>query len=595
MFRDDQRAKLDAILARYLPTTEQKLARADSLVHDLIAQWDLGICRADDANFVETDHPRGADGKFTKGAGTSGAVSHGITAYEKTLKKGAKGSVAGLMKSMLATGDYSEADIFKAAQTIYDLPADKKGYVKWYAKDMAKMGSAPPPTPATSKVGGSAAPTPAAASGPVPTAAAAPSSPPPAVGSIPTPENDTQKGLKAKAESGDLAHVTQFYKNPMHMTADILYAKALLAAYGKGPAAPAISAAKSAAPQVTDYEGAKKKLNLEAEASIKDYLNPVFEHWDKLTPENKPKVEAKLLEIANAIGNQEKVKALTPISDGHGQSVNAVNSAIGLLKPAASAPAYTPTTPAQVKAFAKLKSVPHFRTDHVNYFEDHEGKELKAVLKTDTKKIPGDHYALVTSAYAGKKGDGNTSAVSTAMDSFKNATWHSYSPSEQLASQNYKGSTYDPMNDYLLGKTTDANTPDYIKKYVTDFRTAVNKSVVPADTPAFRGLRCSLKSLSGFDDPEQSVGRCFEHANFASVSRDRGVSESFAGKGSSGAKVLMKLTIPAGATGMVLGNQHGEAEVVLPDKCTFRIDEVEPWDNGKGHFIHVTYLGVRDG
>lgn len=602
MFRDEQRIKLEVFLAKHAPTAQQKLDRATSLAHDLIARWDLGIMRADDANFVESDHPRGPDGKFTKGSGAGGAASHGIAAYEKILKKGAKGSAAGLMKHMLATGDYSESDIFQAAQVIYNLPDDKKGYVKWYAKDLAKTGTPPPPMPAKSKVGGDEAPKPAAASGPAQTAASTPSGPPPAVGDIPVPDSFYQQGLKVDAEKGDFTSAENIAGKASHP--DKEYAKKLLAAYGKpvpGSVAPATPAAKPV--PKTLQEKSKHYLPPSAHQD----LEMMFPHMGKLTEENKPKVEGKLKELFNALaenegdpaGTKEALAKIQPI-DGMGLSIAAVNSAIEKTQAAHAGPAtssgssYTPSTPAQKKAFDKLKKVPHFRQDHVNYFEDHEGNELKAVLNADTKKIPGDHYALVSSAYAGNKGEGNTSAVASAMHAYGIAAEKSLTNDESLASMAYKGSTYSAMNKYMLGQI---KTPDpYIKKYVDDMRSAVNKSVIPADTPAFRGMRCSLKDLSGFEDAESSVGRCFEHKNFASISRNRDCSEGFAGKGGSHKKILMKMTVPAGANGLVLGSQNvgSEAEIVLPDKCTFRIDKVEPWDNGKGHFIHVTYLGVRE-
>jgi hypothetical protein len=104
----------------------------------------------------------------------------------------------------------------------------------------------------------------------------------------------------------------------------------------------------------------------------------------------------------------------------------------------------------------------------------------------------------------------------------------------------------------------------------------------------FRGLNASLEKLSGFSDPEDSVGRSFVHKNFASCSRDIAVSKNF------GSKCVLKFTLPAGAKSIVLGGQYSEKETVLPRNATFRIDKVEQGKNGCQNLVHVTYIGEAD-
>jgi hypothetical protein len=604
MFRDKEHAKLDAILARYAPSQEQKLNKALDHAHYLIACCDL-MGRSDDANFVEADHPRDATGKFTSAGNASGAASHGIIGYEKTLKKGAKGSVAGIMKHMLLSGNYSKNDIFTAAQTIYGLSDDKKGYVDWYKKDLLKKGEKVPEIPAVSKVGQEQK----AAEGPTETAKPAAAPPTPKIGAAEVLSTN-QSGMSDKEK-------IQWYEEALAsgkvdpkaagMLKGLLEStKEEVAKYAPKAPTPKEVKAKASEPAPatpTDKKTLQQKVAYHLPTKAVNTLAPVFEHFDKLTEENKPKVEYKLKELVNALAENESdtdgakaaLAKIEPIQ-GAGLSVAAVNDALAQVKsffkagsPAdapAAAPAYEPSTPAQKKVYDKLKAIPHFRTDHVNYFEDHSGKELKAVLKTDTRKIKGDFYAKVSSAYAGNKGDGNTASVHQAMDSYRAATKDDYSSDEQTAMQRYKGSDYREMNKALLKGSDGEGT---IGKWNKDFREAVNKSVCPADTPVFRGLSCSLKSLTGFDDPEKGVGRCFEHVNFASCSRDMKISKAF------GSNVLLKFTIAAGTKSIVLGSQVGEKEVVLPDKGIFRIDKVEAGGaHGVKHLVHVTYLGTKE-
>ena len=104
-----------------------------------------------------------------------------------------------------------------------------------------------------------------------------------------------------------------------------------------------------------------------------------------------------------------------------------------------------------------------------------------------------------------------------------------------------------------------------------------------------------MKDLSGFDDLKESEGRVFEHKNYASISREKSVSETFANwKSNHSPSVMLKMTVPAGAKGVVLGAQSsGEKEIVLPRRCSFRIDSVEK-KSDKKWICHVTYVGVRE-
>lgn len=318
-------------------------------------------------------------------------------------------------------------------------------------------------------------------------------------------------------------------------------------------------------------------------------LMPFLKHLDSLTPENKLKVETKLQELIAASGDPKLLAAVKPIA-GNGMSITAVNAAIAKLQlqamgtsgPATTGSGYTPSTDAEKAIYHKLKAVAHYHVNNQTIAEDHEGKDIGARLKASTKAIPGDYFAKVSSAYGADKSTGNTHPVGQAMASYGAEVWKTFSDSERDALSSYKGTGYSGINKQLLGID-----PEYANEStettINHIDAAMAKSVVPADTPVFRGLSATLKDLTGFDDPEHAVGRAFEHKNYASCSRSISISKGF------GKTMILRFTIPAGANGIVLGEQiGGEREIVLPRSAVFKVDKVE------GNMIDVTYLGVRE-
>jgi hypothetical protein len=503
-------------------------------------------------------------------------MGHGIMSYKKTLKKGTKGTTTGLIQFMLKEGTYNQSDILAAANEAYPSTSANK-IMNWYKK---QFGVTPPKT--SGKSGGSS-----------PTIAA-PVNPPP---------------VSALAAA--------FAANQAAMSAN----NAQVAAGMASPPAPAPSApppaptppaavptppspAPGSSTGAFDPSATKNALMPKSSPEMWAELAPVFQHLDKLTPENKPLVEAKLAELASVLESGDPksgLAAMQHISASSGMSVNAVNSAIeeaqyhygNKVKPQA----YAPSTKAQKAVYSKLAAAPHYKQEHINYFEDHQGKEIKTSLKTDTKKIPADHYAKVSSAYGSNRHNGDTPQVHAAMDAYKNATQHIYTPDEAAALQQYKGHLYWITNKVLLGEE---NSPEVkqrgygpsdiaaAKVRIEHCKTGIDKSVVPADTPSFRGLGVPLQAVTGFGIEEDAIGRCFTHANIASTSRDIGVSKCF------GSTTMLKFTIPAGAKGMVLGSQGVEKETILPANCAFRIDKIEKGAMGCGHLVHCTYLGEQE-
>lgn len=664
--RDVHHQKLDAILARISP--RRKIDRVLEGVEDLIARFELGplgtLVRGDDANFKEADHPRDKSGKFTKG---NGATAHGIAGYKESLAKAtgkaAKASGAGLINWMLMSGKYSKDDIYEAAQQEFGIKAQKAGYVNWYKKDLEKKGFSVPEPPKESTVGSEESDLDAKeaasledlktqeenelqgsqvfqdlknsvqqsnvykffpkAKGPLDDVLDNMLSSPPEIQekigaaldviSKLDPLKDYEKSAEAlkKVESKDPAAVAlngmigAIHENVLSGTSPNPYLDpSFKAPEPKAPEPEPKPEPKAPEPPKTLAEQVKDSYVFK-NVNVKAHLDPVLQHLDNLTPENKPKVEAKLKELVamdvNLDGGEKedeefaaKVGALQPIA-GYGKSVSGVNDAIASLKqtwskqaakPAAAA-TYTPHTPAQQQVFDALSGVPHFDETHIRSYQNKDGVKVKAILHQNTEEIADHGFTKVSSAY-GEVVEHKTATsadVSNAMQEYAGHVMAGLTPEEQYAASSYKGSGYTAINDSLLA----GGAPHKSVKHIDS---AMSKSRLPADTPLWRGMRTTLEKLTGFTDPAKAVGRSFDHVNFVSASRSKKVSEERFGGGKG---ILLKFIAPAGAPGLVLGGQTGSSELesVLPRNAVFKISRVEPRP-GKEPVLHVVYLGTKD-
>jgi hypothetical protein len=526
------------------PSREEKLAAILDDLSSVEVRMDL--------EWNESDHPRAADGKF--GSGGGGSVAHGAKSYIKSLA-GKKGSGAGMIKHMLQAGTYSKADIIAATKEVgFNLGGNPSYAIEAYHKQMMN----PPPIPAKS--------------GPK---------------EVNTPTGTDPDG--------------SFAAHGKKILAEIEAAKAAKAAVsGKSAQQQKAVASLTSIAELPDEKKTEKFKDAAYKylpSNIFSAMKPTLDHFENLTAENKPKVESKLMEVLTAFAENEgsdtdtndiytALMKIDPIA-GSGMSVNAVNTMLVGVKAdyasKANVTGYAPTSEAEKKVYSKLSKVAHYATDSGAVAEDHEGKDIKARLKTSTKAIPGDYYAKVSSAYNGKKNVGDTPHVGSAMQDYGNEVWNTFDEEQRGSLDLYKGSGYMSINQALLSENFDEYASSGVKSRIKNIDAAMAKSVVPADTPVFRGMTATLKDLTGFDDPDEAVGRAFEHKNYASVSRNIEVSKNF------GSTTMLRFTIPAGANGIVLGSQSaGEKEIVLPRRGVFRVDKVT------GNMVDVTYLGVRE-
>lgn len=331
-------------------------------------------------------------------------------------------------------------------------------------------------------------------------------------------------------------------------------------------------------------------------------------HWAQILPQNKPPVEAmqKALDEAfnkpTAEEQAEAVKAIQAIPSPQGMGQTSANQFLDKVKqqygvaekgeqhPHVGVASSTLPTGASQKLqdaiYNKAKDAPPKYVETVHKLQDANGNKVKAKLVADTENIPDDFYAKVTAAY-GNEHNGMTQAVDNAMLKYADKVQDRLTGAQKSALSSYQGSGYHAINDALRGKATPSAST---QKIINDIKAAINSNYVPADTPVYRGLNSSLKALTGFDDPQQAVGRTFEHKNFASVSRSQQTAAGF------GTTTILHFTVPAGTPGVVMPKQNWEREIVLNARSMFKVDKVEQKvvNGHTRHIVHCTYLGTRE-
>jgi len=420
---------------------------------------------------------------------------------------------------------------------------------------------------------------------------------------LPKPVNAYQETFKSFFESKNVSVDTKisqfeaFAQGKFGVTPeDQEYAKKILALL-PGDHAEIKKGSATSTLKVSPAPVAKPKLS----DATKQELETIKSHFDKISDALKPAVIEKHDQIAEAVkyaeetGNLDKIKAVDPIPNPAGMGQKSTNAYLEKVKQDLGAAATKPSAPSPavenaVKHVIATKG--HFDYDQTSTLYDAKGQKVKARLKVSSESVPGGFYEKATAAFGNSPDKGLTPAVDQAYQEYHNYLKKNFPPTVEQndALTSYKTSGYSAINKALLHGGGSTETLQKIK-HITE-----SMHPLPADTPAFRGVRCNLKTLTGFDDPQESIGRIFEHPNFASISRDEDVSRSFAGTSNSGS-CLMKFTVPAGTKGFITYDQTSfEREIILHPKSMWRIDRIdnESKSGGKSmHVIHVTYLGER--
>jgi phage-related protein (TIGR01555 family) len=330
--------------------------------------------------------------------------------------------------------------------------------------------------------------------------------------------------------------------------------------------APAPAPVTTGAPNSKEAIAAQFKDVLGPEA-YRNLVEPLFKYWDEVTEPAREQIQKKAEELRN--GN------VRTIPNAPSQLAN-LNKALRLHSQSTSA--------------SSEKKVKNQKTS----VSDGSGNKSESVLIADPKRIPGDWHEKVTAAYGNNKADGNTAAVNNAMAAYGRAMWGSYTSDQQEALEDYLDDVgAEAINDHLRGNKK-KNSDKIVRDRVNLMNKAISRSVIPADTPVYRGLKCKLGDLLGSINPSEAEGSVFEHKNYVSSSRDPDIANYFLEESDHG--VLLHFTVPAGANGIVLGEQNDEdeKEILLPASTLFRVDKVVPLRGYESkHLVHVTYLGVR--
>ena len=343
--------------------------------------------------------------------------------------------------------------------------------------------------------------------------------------------------------------------------------------------------------------------------ALQTELADLKQKWKGILPVNKPPVDAmeqaldKALSMSTGDEQAQALSQITPIPNPVGMGQKSANEflakaqqAAGITPTTAGHPSNAPLSSSlpkgpgkklQSEIFHALEDSPAVYIETVAKFEGAGGK-IKARNVVDTDRIPKDAYAKITAAYGAQRDTGMTQAVDNAMQDYVKHSFDKLDEETKSAVRAYQGTGYGSINSALLaGGEGSGNTKDRIHL----IKKAIEESVIPADTPAFRGMRCTLKDLSGFDDPAKSVGRAFVHKNFASISRSEQTARNF------GENVMLRMVVPAGTRGLVMDKQNWEREIMLQANSVFRIDKVEQKVTASGkaqHLVHVTYMGTKE-
>jgi hypothetical protein len=581
---------------------------------------DKGESRAD-AEWDESKHPRAEDGKFGSGSGTANKGNYsakvaGSVAEYKSATKGKKVTASGLIQHLLKEG-YHENDIYEAAMEHAGLAPDKKGYVKWYHSDLKKKGVNVPPlmkgasSEATAQVIKELKEK-VASKTEAPKASSAAENVSP--NSIEATFSGKVAPLKAKFKENALDAKGQkllekvfnagtAYPNTILGNLDLL---AVAGQDGEQPlsdfgplkdfGAPTSDPGKKAFNELLTHVKAMKKApppKKTVSPDTKAAGEKIEAAIPNMLPHNKLAVEQKMQQIKDALNSDNPEKAVAEIAafpEHGGMGKDSVNKYLESVKKDLGAEKPKAASKAKIEAAYKaIKEAPApAALDHKTKLENAEGKKVIAHLVADTDHILGDHYAKVTAAYAGDPANSMSHEVGVATEAYASAIRAKMSDDQINALNDYQDGVYKTLNAAMNGQASHSPSS---KKCLDGLREAFKHefSVIPADTPAFRGINATIKDISGFDDEKKAIGRCFLHKNFASISRRSETSAGFAH-----GHTIMKFTIPAGTKAITMPGQiNSERETVLNEASMWRIDKITHNEYGCKNVVHCTFIGYK--
>jgi hypothetical protein len=270
-----------------------------------------------------------------------------------------------------------------------------------------------------------------------------------------------------------------------------------------------------------------------SEIAKQHFEDKMKKYWPNTLPENLKAVQEKVGSLNQAVleadqGETGKLAAIEPFGSGQGAAKGATDELVSQvqidygvkLDPQAAAKAQKEAAAQKAKAekeqhaklYKQFEERPHSYSDAVTKLSDAKGTKVRSRLVSDTEKIPHNGFAEVSASYLGTPTheNANYEAVGKAMQKYSDATLLQRPDDQKQALYSYKGSGYTAINDHLLaGNGIKSGSKSVIDK-IKQIDAAMEDSYIPADTPVYRGMRCTLQQLTGFADPSHSIGRACE-------------------------------------------------------------------------------------
>lgn len=143
----------------------------------------------------------------------------------------------------------------------------------------------------------------------------------------------------------------------------------------------------------------------------------------------------------------------------------------------------------------------------------------------------------------------------------------------------YVGNGYRGMNEYLR---SDGSFAQAYKDRAIALKAAVERSTIPVDIRAWRGVGSIKDMVPGTTDVSKLLGATIEDKGFMSVATKKQVSENFAlgnNRSPPPPPLMIEVRLRAGQKGLHVGRhdlRYDETEIILPPGSKFRVVEATP-------------------
>ena len=263
---------------------------------------------------------------------------------------------------------------------------------------------------------------------------------------------------------------------------------------------------------------------------------------------------------------------------------------------------YSPSVGDQKEAYARATEKGHRRLKTSTKIQTAAG-EVDIGHDVSTESIPGGYYERITAAMGGslsfKKGSSaHNREVSKLLQEYSDIQHDAMTQEERDQIESYQGMDYESINEYMRGGpmiiSTTSTGPGSMRYAVKTLTDTINKSIIPADMPVYRGFAADIEDIF----PDAEPGKVYQHDNFMSTSRSPNIASSFSAGNPDKPGVLLRMVVPAGASGLVMKYQDigNEQEILLNHSAMLRFDSVEKRETPQApHVVNCTFVGYKHG